>query len=1076
MHPGREHPREILAELFWPNRPAKNARRSLHTALWQIRRALQQAGLDPDDYLGANDLAIAWHAPFERFWLDVEEFEACSAAPEPTALQHAVDLYRGEFLDGIYDDWCVQERDRLQERLLQVLGRLAGIALAEDRFAEALAYARRILQTDPLREDAYRAAMLALYQLGQRAAALDQFAACTDRLKAELDIEPSADTRALQLAIVNESLPKRSARGKGKIEATSTWPAATVYDPERIPFAGRAHEWRRLDEWWQQRHEPLALLVGEAGVGKTRLADEWSRAWRDRGVLVRFGRCYAFERAVPYQAISDLLREWIATVPDATLAAWPDWVTAQLARLVPELDERRPVPAGERLAGSGQDLDQGRLFDAIARMLSQQVAPERGLFVVEDLHWAAESTLALLEYLVRRPPLRRSLRWLVTARQEELTGGQVQALLERLQRDGLVVVLPLARFDAPAVAAWIGAWSGLGERAAGLAARLYSETEGNPFFLTKTVESLFESGGLREAGQGWAGTALAGDATAGLPFPHAARELIQARVHRLPVRSAEVLGVAAVVGREFDADVLRTAWGGAEDDVLDALDDGLRSQLIRESDTPGGRDYEFTHAKIQETVYQDLSRIKRATLHRRAGLALEAEYGDVVAATLQHHYSRAGEPARAVRWGIVAGERALALSAYADAWRYFEQARDQFEQARNPFERLATPEVALEYQLALYAGLCSVYKFWRAPAHLVPAAERLLALAESAGDTARQVEALMRLGHGLSMANNPRTMATLERARALAVAVQSPLLPEIIYRMGTHVGWQGDWTRALEHFDAALAAGRRFGDRHMPVRVLIGLGAGRMFTSDLGGSIAAYQQALAEAKALGEQSNVAVALNNLAENYLVLHLPGRAREPLSRAREVFKAIGSDSLDLQRLTGVLLHQSGELAQARGELERTLQLAQAAHNADAERDLYHDLCAVLLDLGEREQALQLAEAFKSNSALHYGDDDWLPAYTCGRVWLAVGRLAEAEVELTRAAQSAQRLHNPPRLWQIYAALGRLHVRRGEHAAAQTARDQARTLVHAIAGSLDRFPDVRQEFLAVALPLVEATASPR
>jgi DNA-binding SARP family transcriptional activator len=1077
---GREHPRESLAELFWPDRPATNARRSLHTALWHIRRALQQAGLDPDDFLTAGELAIAWHAPPARFWLDVDEFEACSAAAEPAALQHAVDLYRGGFLDGHYDDWCVQERERLEVRLLDTLARLADAALAEARFAEALLHARHSLQIDPLREDAQRAAMFALYQLGQRAAALDQFAACRERLQAELGIEPSAETRALQRAIVDETLPRRPARGGASVAPAGAWPGATTYDPQRIPLAGRVDERRRLDDWWQQRHESLALLVGEAGVGKTRLAEEWTSALRARGVPVRSGRCYAFERAVPYQAISELLREWLALVPDATLAAWPGWVTAQLARLLPELGERLAGPAEGPRAGAsqepaqelgqalgqelGQELGQGRLFDAVARVLAQLAASEPSLLVVDDLHWAAESTLALLEYLVHRSPLRQSLRWLVTARQEELPGGPAQALLERLQRDRLVYALPLARLGAATVAEWIGAWSGLGERASAFAARLYRETEGNPFFLTKTVESLFESGELRDEGQGWTGAALAGQAAGELPFPHTARELIRVRLRRLPARSAAVLRVAAVLGREFDADVLRAAWAGAEADLLNALDDGLRSQLIRENDAPGARDYEFSHVKIQETVYHDLSRAKRAALHRRVGTALEGEYGDAAAATLQHHYSQAGELARAVRWGVVAGERALALSAYADARRHFEQAREQFE-------RLAPGAVSLECRLALVAGLCRVYKFWRLPARLVPAAEELLALAETAGEPARQVEALLQLGHGLGMANDTRALATLERAHALAAAVESPLLPEIVYRMGTYVGWQGDWTRALGYFDAALAACDRFGDQRMPVRVLIGLGVGRMFTSDLGGSIAAYQRALAEAETLGEQENAAIALNNLADDYLLLRLPGRAREPLRRAQEIYTAIGVQNLDLQRLGGVLLHQTGELAQARAALERTLALARAAHNADDERELCHDVCAVLLDLGEREPALQLAEAFRSNPALHYGDDDWLPAYTRGIVWLALGRLSEAEAELSRAAQKAERLRNTPRLWQVYAALGRLHALQGEPEAAEAACARARTLVQAIAGSLERLPDVRQEFLSAALALVDA-----
>src|SRR5262249_13719052 len=150
------------------------------------------------------------------------------------------------------------------------------------------------------------------------------------------------------------------------------------------------------------------------------------------------------------------------------------------------------------------------------------------------------------------------------------------------------------------------------------------ETHGNPFFIAKTIEALFDSRQLRDDGHGWDGAVLV---EGSLPFPATARELIEARLHRLPGRSLQVIRVAAVLGKEFDLSALRRACNLGEEPALEALDDLLRAQLVRESTAPGGRDYEFTHDKIQETIYVGLTRARRAALQGRVAAALETEYG-----------------------------------------------------------------------------------------------------------------------------------------------------------------------------------------------------------------------------------------------------------------------------------------------------------------------------------------------------------------------------------------------------------------------------------------------------------------
>ena len=278
MHAGRTHRRETLAELFWPDRPATSARRSLHTALWQIRHALKQGGLDPDEFLTGNGTFVEWPLN-DAIQIDVVDFEAAVILSSTAALQRAVDLYEGPFLEGLYDNWCIEERYRLEELYLQALGSLATAYRSEGNFAVALEQTRRLLKIDPLCEDAHRVAMETLYQLHQRAAALQQYETCARLLKRELNAEPSIETRRLRAAILDESLlvlnPDLNSidlpAPVASRDRSSNTNHPLLFDATGVPFADRREELAWLTSWWTDRREPMALISGEAGAGKTRL-------------------------------------------------------------------------------------------------------------------------------------------------------------------------------------------------------------------------------------------------------------------------------------------------------------------------------------------------------------------------------------------------------------------------------------------------------------------------------------------------------------------------------------------------------------------------------------------------------------------------------------------------------------------------------------------------------------------------------------------------------------------------------------------------------------------------------------
>jgi DNA-binding SARP family transcriptional activator len=204
---GKDLRRDSIAEVLWPDRPLSNSRRSLHTALWQIRRVFRDSGFDPGCYLETSRNIIGWF-PSQEFWFDVGEFELAFRSGQPERLCQAIKLYRGPFLENLYDEWCVEERNRLEEAYIQVLSRWQQVCIDRGGFTDALEAAFKLLKIDPLSEEAQRVAMLSLYQLGHRRRAIEQYLECTRLLSSELNIQPSEETRALYKGIVDESLPR----------------------------------------------------------------------------------------------------------------------------------------------------------------------------------------------------------------------------------------------------------------------------------------------------------------------------------------------------------------------------------------------------------------------------------------------------------------------------------------------------------------------------------------------------------------------------------------------------------------------------------------------------------------------------------------------------------------------------------------------------------------------------------------------------------------------------------------------------------------------------------------------------
>ncbi|HET6444880.1 MAG TPA: AAA family ATPase, partial [candidate division Zixibacteria bacterium] len=668
--------------MFWGDRPDQRARRSLATALWQIRRCFPDKSFIQAD---VHTVQFTFPGPLQ---LDVETFESAVSLTDVQSLHMAVLLYRGDFLDDFFDEWVIDERYRLQSHFLGALTRLMRLHETTGAYEATLETAARLLTNDPLREEAHRVVMRAYSFLGQRNSALKQYANCRKIIAEELGVEPMPETRQLYHDIRDNKLAVPASFATTPIPFPVTQPEGHSFSGHHPleaaaapPLVGRDNELGLLDAHWQHaltRESGLLIILGEAGVGKTRLAESFAKKLHRQGYRVLWGRCYEFERVLPYQPLIEALRSLLPHLSPTELSAIPDWCLAEVARLLPELLELRPELDSPTL--SGLEGQQSSLFTALARVLTGLASLVPFLIVVEDLQWAGESTLQLLHFLARQLQGQPIL-ILGTARPVSPVShrpfGPFQA---SLSQEGLAIMLNLSRLTERDVNTLVAEMSGSGDDIAPFAHRLFQETEGNPFFLVEICKTLFENNIIDMEAGIWQGDfeRISVDV---LPLPASITHAIRIRVHRLAKETQNMLGVSAVLGREFDFEALNAIWDKGEEETLEELDHLLRARLIIEGSGDQGRDFAFAHHKIQEVVYADLPRRLRQHLHGQAGQALQTMYAgqeDVVAVELAHHFEQGQRVNKrllkqAIHYLQLAGKQAASQFANADAEQYLSR-------------------------------------------------------------------------------------------------------------------------------------------------------------------------------------------------------------------------------------------------------------------------------------------------------------------------------------------------------------------------------------------------------------------
>ncbi len=1030
LHRNAPVSRQQLAFSFWPDTTDQQALKNLRTLLTRLRHALPHAG----DFVAVTPQTLQW-LPDAPFTLDVAQFEAALVQAEAgnqdtvtNALTAAAAAYIGDLLPDCYDDWILPLREQLRQAYGKALERLV-LELDEQRdYARAIPYAQRLVYHDPLREAAYRHLMRLHGAQGHRADVQRIYHACEAMLREEFGIAPSRATRR-----VYERLLRVEDLAAGPLAARPSEP-----DPSGPPLVGRQLEWASLVAAWRAAaggRPQMVLLNGEAGIGKTRLAEELCAWVAGQGFATAAARCYPSGDALAYAPLAEWLNDAALT---PRLTALDDAALSEVTRILPTLATQRPglAPAGP-LTEAWQ---RTRLFEALARATLGSGA-DRGeplLLFLDDLQWADRETLDWLGYLLRFDP-RAPLLLMCTVRGHEITADHpLTAIRLALIRAGLlneITLPPLAATETTLLAAAV---AGRPMEPAE-AEQVYRETEGNPLFVVEIVRAGVdgrEAEGRQET-EGDEGDFPAATA-APLALPPKVRSVIQWRMAMLSPTAQALAQAAAVIGRRFGFDVLARVSDRDEASVEQDLDELWQRQVVR---VEGAGVYDFSHDWTRVVAYDAMGPIRRRSAHQRVAQALEAIHAgdlDTHSGQIALHYERAGLSQPAITWYRRAAGNAQRIYANAEAVRlYTHLLHDELAASLSPSQRC-------EVMLAL-AEVWRVTGYWASALNI---SREALVIAERAGDahllaqTQRAVADVLHLQGYYDTALN-----WLAKAESGLVASGDwHGVASVLRTVGQIYWFRGSHSEALAALQRQLQIATEVGDRHGLCDALEAMGM--VYWSQGDGERAAEYclQATAIGEPLAYKPILARAAITMGNVLAARHSTGEAVTWYLRAGALAQEIDDRQALSRAAANVarILARRGDYARASAGYEHSLAVAWEIGDRWACCQNVAGLAAVNERLGE----LGIAESLY-RKAISFGLRLGIPGYLAGmfvglaRLLLACDRAADARDACGEALEaianvSVERLAGEDTRFDARVLGIRLRHALGERSNAETAAE--------------------------------------
>ncbi|HTR76518.1 MAG TPA: AAA family ATPase, partial [Gemmatimonadaceae bacterium] len=744
-------------------------------------------------------------------------------------------------------------------------------------------------------------------------------------------------------------------------------------------FVGRDEELRRLMRALEasgNRGANVVAVLGEAGVGKSTLVRQLTPEVRLRAGSLVSGRCLEADAKPPYAPWVDV----IGAIHHLGIVGPRDW--RELPRVVAALGSTSPEGTGNKYT----------LFDEIAEYLRLAAASRPLVIILDDMQWADSASWDVLEHLLAHLQQERVLICL-TLRSEDVR-GEVLLRRNRLSRDERFQELPVPRLSESELEEWLSNVLGGRPAEANLVAYVHRVSEGNPLLATQLLRVLLDDDGIRFTSGRWE---LGADP---VRLPAAVTGLMDRRLERLSPETRRILMAAAVIGRVFDVDLAVAAEIGTEDELLDAVDEGISHTVIEPASEESGTLFSFTHSLLVDAIKRSANPRRLARLHARIAAAMEAR-GSHDIAELTVHYDRGGVRDKAYACAMAAGSNAVGVYAHAEARSFFEiavrsadgdpsraRALRELAGVEETEGRYARTEELCERALTLLSNragpgetlpLRRMRERMRAlqgqpPQVTIAQCRPLLDEAVAIRDRAEEAALLSMISQGYSrLGQLHEARLVSERAADAAESTgNARLFAEALLRLGTTV-MEGGEEDACPYYQRALALFREVGDRCGEARCSINLGILRQRNGDAGEAEEHYEAALTTARAAYAVDLIGLASLNLGVLYMRRGNLDLARERFDEALERFTESSSELHRVATLYNIarLAAETGDWPGAATVYEEVAAQAARIGQPDVELGARAGRGLAALAIGERLGAEDAMRWLRAHTELH---TDW------------------------------------------------------------------------------------------------------
>ena len=660
LHRDAPQSRQQIAVHLWPDATDADAKANFRRRLHELKQLLPAS----ERWLLIEPKTVRWIQGKSCF-LDVAEFEAAmiladrsltnaqaQLSQEKTqqqALEEAAKLYQGDLLPSCYDDWIVPYRDQLQQQAISSLDTLITLLAEQNSIRPGIAYAQQLLRIDSLHEPAYCHLMRLHIQAGDRASALRVYHQCMTTLQAELGVNPSPITYKLyeELLTLDDDPPPLTCAASAQTQAPAVStllplsPSSLAVPSTELPLIGRETEWAAMQGWQShcrsQNQPDLLWLLGEPGIGKTRLLEELAKTMQTSGGYVLWGRGFEAEMLRPYGVWADIFQAIGATK---------------------FLDELKSLVLNVE---SPTTLNRGRLFDLALQFISQLAETAPVLIVLDDIQWLDETSIAFLHYAVRLLSQQKPVWFACAARKREIgTNLPADKFIQALHREHRIRTVELTPLDRPQTLALA--------QAVGYNAdedRIFTSSGGNPLFVLEIIRAHAQS-----------------DRAA----PDTLETLIQGRLRQLDEATRELMPWMAAMGRSFNPTTLAMVADCPLPRLLNAIDQLEQHGIIHPGSAMAGElSYNFAHDIVRQVAYEQFSGPRCSLIHTHIAQALNRIADGIASLTtpaltgqfaappsprindVAHHADLGSDHPLATTACWMAAERCLRVFAYAEA-------------------------------------------------------------------------------------------------------------------------------------------------------------------------------------------------------------------------------------------------------------------------------------------------------------------------------------------------------------------------------------------------------------------------